>query len=94
MNFQCAPFEPNLKILKDFSKNVFALLDYLWSKLHPRSNNNWGNKSQKKKTNKGPFHGYKKLGKFLISQPHMLYKWNLSQIYVLIRSFIWQNLGV
>ena len=48
----------------------------------------------KKKTNKGPFHGYKKLGKFLISQPHMLYKWNLSQIYVLIRSFIWQNLGV
>ena len=53
VNFQCVTFEPNFKILKDFSNNVFVLLDYLkflkkfqisiWS----RSNNNWGIKSQK-----------------------------------------------
>ena len=31
INFQCIPFEPNFKILNDFSSNVFVLLDQLWS---------------------------------------------------------------
>ena len=29
INFPCVLFEPNFKILKDFSNNVFFLLDYL-----------------------------------------------------------------
>ena len=32
--FQCVPFEPNFKILKNFSNNELVLLDYLWSKFH------------------------------------------------------------
>ena len=32
VNFQCVPFEPNFKVLKDFSNNGFVLLDYLWPK--------------------------------------------------------------
>ena len=34
VNFVCIPFEPKLKLLKDSSNTMFALLeDYLWSKL-------------------------------------------------------------
>ena len=34
VNFVCIPFEPKLKLLKDYSNTMFALLeDYLWSKL-------------------------------------------------------------
>ena len=36
---------------------------------------------------------YEKLTKFLTSQPQMLFWRNLSQIYIWIRSFIWQKLG-
>ena len=27
VNFECVPFEPKVKILKDFSNNVFVLLE-------------------------------------------------------------------
>ena len=36
---------------------------------------------------------YEKLRKILTSQPQMLLWRNLSQIYIWIKSFIWQNLG-
>ena len=35
ITFQSLSFEPNFKILKDFSNNVFVLLDYFWSKFEP-----------------------------------------------------------
>ena len=30
VNFNCTPFEPKFKILKDFSNTVFLIGDYLW----------------------------------------------------------------
>ena len=32
-NLGCVPFKPKLRILKNFSNNVFLIGDYLWSKL-------------------------------------------------------------
>ena len=32
MNFNCIPFEPKIKIWKDFSNSVYLIGDYLWSK--------------------------------------------------------------
>ena len=79
INFQCVPFEPNFKILKDFSNNVLVLLDYLWPQFHHNQTIFGGTRAKKTQ---------------IISQPHTLYWWYLPQIYILIRSFIWQNLGV
>ena len=102
VNFGCIPFEPKFKILKDFSNTVFLLLeDYLCSKFQQ----NWtacvGVRARTPLPHNFPKKGaiswmlnqYEKLRKFLTSQPQMLFWRNLSQIYIWIRSFIWQNLG-
>ena len=47
INFQSLSFEPNFEILKDFSNNVFVLLDYFWSKFEPDQTMFWGIKVQK-----------------------------------------------
>ena len=61
INFQCVPFEPNFKILKDyFSNNVLVLLDYLWPKFHHNQTIFGGTRAKKTQ---------------IISQPHMLYWW-------------------
>ena len=57
INFQCIPFEPDFKILKDFSNNMFVLLDYLWSKFW-QDQTIFGGIRAKKKQKKGPFHGF------------------------------------
>ena len=53
-NFQCVPSEPNFKILKNFSSNVFVLLDYLWSKFQ-QDRTIFGNIEAKKPPKKGHF---------------------------------------
>ena len=67
-------------------------------KVSARSNNIWFGGERAKKLQKGTIlwilNQYKKPWKSFISQPHMLYWWNLPQIYILIKFFIWQNLGV
>ena len=40
--FQCVPFDPNFKTLKNFSNNELALLDYLWSKFQQDQTIFWG----------------------------------------------------
>ena len=61
INFQCVPFEPNFKILKDyFSNNVLVLLDYLWPKFHHNQTIFGGTRAKKTQ---------------IISQAHMLYWW-------------------
>ena len=80
VNFGCLPFILKLKISKDFFNSVFLIGDYLWSKFQQ----NW--------TMFGGVRAQPKTLKLLTSQPQMLYWWNLPQIYILIQSFIWQNL--
>ena len=86
----------NFQNFEGFFRQCVCRIELPLVKISSRSNNNRGNKSQK--SQKGAIswmlNQYKKLWKFLISQPHMLYWWNLPQIYILIRSFICQNLGV
>ena len=67
--------------------------DYLWSKFQQ----DWaifGKVRAQKTLKRGHFMDAKSIQKSLTSQPQMLYWWNLPQVYILIRSFIWQNLGV
>ena len=60
-------------------------------KVLARSNNIWG---PTKSHISWILNHSKKLWKSLISQPHMLYWWDLPKIHILIRSFIGQNLVV
>ena len=86
----------NFQNFEGFFRQCVCRIELPLVKISSRLNNNRGNKSQK--SQKGAIswmlNQYKKLWKFLISQPHMLYWWNLPQIYILVRSFICQNLGV
>ena len=92
VNFGCLPYTRKFKILKDFLNSVFVVGDYLWSKFKQV----WTmfGEVRAQKTLKGAIswmvNQYKKHS---TSQPQMLYWWNLPQMYILIRSFIWQNLG-
>ena len=56
VNFNCTPFEPKFKILKDFSNTVFLIGDYLWSKFQQDQTIFVESKGQKN-PKKGPFHG-------------------------------------
>ena len=47
VNFQRVSFEPNFKIFKDFSDNVFVLLDYLWSKFQQNRTKSVGIRANK-----------------------------------------------
>ena len=80
VNFGCLPFILKFRISKDSFNSVFLIGDYLWSKFQQGWTMFGGVRTQPKTL------------KRLTSQPQMLYWWNLPQIYILLRSFIWQNL--
>ena len=80
VNFGCLPFILKFRISKDSFNSVFLIGDYLWSKFQQGWTMFGGVRTQSKTL------------KRLTSQPQMLYWWNLPQIYILLRSFIWQNL--
>ena len=81
VNFGCIPFEPK---------------DYLCSKSQHNQTIIGGvrPKTPQEGTILWLLNHYEKPWKFLTSQTQMLYWWNLPQIYILIRSFICQNVGV
>ena len=88
----CVPFDSKFKLLKDFSNTVFVLLeDYLWLKFQQ----DWiiFRGVRPKTSKKGPFHGcWINMKNFInfITTNAILTKLTT---YILITSFIWQNLG-
>ena len=95
--FSCIPFKPKFKIFKDFSNTVFFLLETTYGRNFSKIKQNLGSKGPKnppKWAISWILNPYKKLLILQISQPHKLYWWNLPQLYIWIRSFIWQNYGV
>ena len=96
VNLRSFLLSQNSKFWRIFQTLCFSYWKLPMVKVSARSNNIWGSKGQRNRK-KGPFpwilNQYKKLWHFLISQPHILYWWNLPQIYILMRSFISQILG-
>ena len=48
VNFNCIPFEPKFKVLKDFSNAVFSYYRLPMVKVSARSNNIWGSEGPKR----------------------------------------------
>ena len=86
VNVNCIPFEPKF--------DTYWRLSLV--KVSARSNNIWGSNGPKN-TKKGRFHGCwintKKNWKFWFHN-HICYTDESYHIYILIRSFNWQNFGV
>ena len=94
VNFSCIPFEPKFKIWRIFQTLCFFYRRLPMVKVPARSNNTWGSKGPKI-AKRGHIIDTESIQQKIFNfTTTYLYWWNLPQIYILIRSFVWQNLGV